>query len=299
LKSKSFLLLFFKKEETLFFFSKKNQKTFVFGMLGRLCMLQVVVVLTYSLDIREGLVHFGNMYRLIILFLIAAFPASAMLPGMVGDREFFLPQVAQEATANGIPPEVADAVAMVETGYRPDAIGGSGEIGIMQILPSTAVQLGFRGTPTELLEPSINIHLAVQYLARAWAVSGGDICRALMKYRAGLGEEVMSPLSAQYCSRAIAWLMGTGSSRLAMDAKLSDGAAQTDVATDPYVIAIGPAPMGIMQAMPAPAAPQAAPASRARHRRTMAERAAALQASFDSHVRYTGDHATTSFEPGD
>jgi hypothetical protein len=222
-----------------------------------------------------------------------------MLPGMVGDREFFLPQVAQEAASYGIPPEVADAVAMVETGYRPDAIGSSGEIGIMQILPSTAVQLGFHGTATELLEPAINIHLAVQYLARAWAVSGGDICRALMKYRAGLGEEVMSPLSAQYCARAISWLMGTGSSRLAMDAKLPDGPAQPNVAADPYVITIGPAPMGIMQAMPSPVMAVVAPASHARHRRTMAERAAALQARFDSHVRYIGDHATTSFDSGE
>jgi hypothetical protein len=259
-------------------------------------MLQVVGGLTYSLDLLGGLVHFGNMTQIVILLLIVAFPASAMMPGMVGDREFFLPQVAQEAAANGIPPEVADAVAMVETGYRPDAIGSSGEIGIMQILPSTAVQLGFRGTTTELLEPSINIHLAVQYLARAWAMSGGDICRALMKYRAGLGEEVMSPLSAQYCSRAISWLMGTGSSRLAMDAKLPDGSIQTNVASDPYVITIGPAPMGNMQAMPAPTT---APAAPARHRRTMAERAAALQARFDSHVRYIGDHVTTSFDSGD
>jgi len=239
------------------------------------------------------------MYRLVILVLTMAFPAYAMLPGMVGDREFFLPQVAQEASANGVPPEVADAVAVVETGYRPDAIGSSGEIGIMQILPSTAAQLGFRGTTTELLEPSINIHLAVQYLARAWAASGGDICRALMKYRAGLGEEVMSPLSAQYCARAISWLMGTGSSRLAMDAKLPDGIGQPNMAADPHVITIDPAPMGIMQTMPASATVDVVRGVPARHHRTMAERAAALQARFDSHVRYTGGHATTSFDSGE
>jgi len=238
------------------------------------------------------------MYRFAFLCLAVCGPAHAALPGMLGDRAFFLPQVAQEASAYGVPAEVADAVAMVETGYRPDAIGSSGEIGIMQILPSTAAQLGFRGSVTELLEPSVNIHLAVQYLARAWAMSGGDICRALMKYRAGLGEEIISPLSAQYCSRAISWLMGLGS-RLA----LNGSAAPASVSVDPYVITIGPAPAPTMQAMPS-TAPAArvdaawhAPAP-SRHRRSMADRAAALQARFDSHMRYIDGHATTSFDPG-
>lgn len=226
----------------------------------------------------------------LILCAMVAFPAHAMLPGMVGDREFFLPQVAQEAGANGVPPEIADAVAMVETGYRPDAIGSSGEIGIMQILPSTAVQLGFRGSATELLEPAINIHLAVQYLGRAWAMSGGDICRALMKYRAGLGEEVMSPLSAQYCARAISWLMGVGS-RFAATARLPNGAARPAALADPYVITIGLAPISNV------AATQAAAPLHTR-RRSMAERAAALQARFDAHIRTIDGHATTSFETG-
>ncbi len=219
-----------------------------------------------------------------------------MLPGMVGDREFFLPQVAQEASAYGVPPEVADAVAMVETGYRPDAIGSSGEIGIMQILPGTAMQLGFRGTMTELMEPGINIHLAVQYLARAWQMSGGDICRALMKYRAGLGEEVMSPLSAQYCARAMSWLMGVGS-RYAMTGSMPG--AQPNVTADPYVITIGPANTGNVQQMLAAQTPLAAPPAAPRRRRTMADRAAALQAEFDSHARMIGGHATTTFEQGD
>ncbi len=217
-----------------------------------------------------------------------------MLPGMEGDRAFFLPQVAQEAAAYGVPAEVADAVAMVETGYRPDAIGSSGEIGIMQILPSTAVQLGFHGSMAELLEPGINIHLAVQYLARAWQMSGGDICRALMKYRAGLGEELMSPLSAQYCSRAISWLKGVGS-RYVPDGGAAEGAPPS-AGADPYVITIGPAMQGNVQQMLAAQTPiQPAP----RHRRSMAARAAALQASFDAHVRTVDGHATTTFEPDD
>jgi hypothetical protein len=229
---------------------------------------------------------------LCLVFLAAS--AHAQMPGVTGDREFFLAQVVQEAATYGIPPEVADAVAVVETGYRPNAIGSSGEIGIMQILPSTAAALGFRGTVTELFEPNINIHLAVQYLARAWSESGGDVCRALTKYRAGLGTEITTPLSAQYCARAMAWLMGTGS-KLGV---LPQGVSPAPVAADPYVITLGPTKAAPMQAgtdlQPIPIMP-----NEPNHRRSMAQVAAALQARFDSHVRRLGDQATTSFDRDD
>jgi hypothetical protein len=42
----------------------------------------------------------------------------------------------------------------------------------------------------------------VKYLSRAWRLAGGDLCRALMKYRAGHGEEVMTARSRIYCNRA-------------------------------------------------------------------------------------------------
>ena len=154
--------------------------------------------------------------------------------GTVDGRTFFLPMVMREASRRGLPPEIADAVAMVETGYRPNAVGSSGEIGLMQVMPATAAQLGFRGSLAELADPDTNIRLGVTYLAQAWAASGGDICRALTKYRAGLGEEVETALSAQYCARATAWLMGA--SALAQ-AAASPPAAQ---APDPYVIVMPP-----------------------------------------------------------
>jgi len=38
----------------------------------------------------------------------------------------------------------------------------------------------------------VNIHYGVTYLSQAWRLANGDLCRALMKYRAGHGEEMMS-----------------------------------------------------------------------------------------------------------
>ena len=90
----------------------------------------------------------------------------------------------------------------VESDYNSSLVGKVGEIGLMQVRPETAAMLGFRGSLAELARPEINIHYGVTYLAEAWRLANGDLCRALMKYRAGHGEEKMSPRSEAYCSRA-------------------------------------------------------------------------------------------------
>jgi hypothetical protein len=119
--------------------------------------------------------------------------------------------IKQEAEQNGLPPDIADAVAAVESGYDPGAVGAVGEIGLMQVRPETAALLGFRGDLAELARPEVNIHYGVTYLSQAWRLTGGDLCRSLMKYRAGHGEEAMSPLSIIYCGRARAHLAAAGS----------------------------------------------------------------------------------------
>ena len=60
----------------------------------------------------------------------------------------------QEARRAGLDPALVDAVMKVESDYRADAIGAAGEIGLMQVRPSTARLLGFMGSVQELAEPS-------------------------------------------------------------------------------------------------------------------------------------------------
>lgn len=110
--------------------------------------------------------------------------------------------IERETAKTDLPADIAEAVVFVESGYNPATIGSVGEIGLMQVRPETAAMLGFRGNTTELAEPDVNIHYGVLYLTRAWHLAGGDLCRALMKYRAGHGEEIMSPRSQVYCNRA-------------------------------------------------------------------------------------------------
>ncbi len=115
-----------------------------------------------------------------------------------------------EAQREGLDPEIADAVMAVESGYNPAAIGGAGEIGLMQVLPSTARMLGFAGTDSDLAVPATNIHYGVTYLAGAWRSAGGDLCTAVMKYRAGYGETRFSYRSVDYCLAVRAKLRARG-----------------------------------------------------------------------------------------
>ncbi|WP_407178216.1 transglycosylase SLT domain-containing protein [Bradyrhizobium sp. STM 3562] len=120
------------------------------------------------------------------------FPARAAVRAMIE----------KETATTELPADIAEAVVFVESGYDPGVIGRLGEVGLMQVRPETAAMLGFQGTTAELAEPEINIHYGVAYLAQAWRLAQGDLCRALMKYRAGHGEEAMTARSVTYCNRA-------------------------------------------------------------------------------------------------
>jgi soluble lytic murein transglycosylase-like protein len=138
-------------------------------------------------------------------------PTSEVSPPRPSDpRAYYRLLVEKEAGRTGIAPEIAEAVMAVESGYNPAAIGGVGEIGLMQLLPSTARMLGFSGTLADLAVPETNIHYGVTYLAAAWRLAGGDLCTAVMKYRSGHGETRFSFLSVNYCLAVRSKLMARG-----------------------------------------------------------------------------------------
>jgi len=218
-----------------------------------------------QLDLVPGLRQCTVMIRSVRSFLIVATcacaaPAAALaadLPGMTSllsglpadeamGRDFYVQMVMEEARRQGVPPALADAVAVVESGYNVMARGTSGEVGLMQILPSTAAALGFSGSISQLFVPWTNIHYGVAYLARAWSLSGGSVCRALMKYRAGWGEEAFSPLSIDYCARASAYMDAnagqfSGPDTAALAQPMVAAPAVAHALADPYVVTIAPA----------------------------------------------------------
>lgn len=152
---------------------------------------------------------------LLSLLIAATLPASpsaaagtAVAPPST--RQDYVTLARKEAETRGLPADVAVAVMHVESDYNPAARGGSGEIGLMQVMPGTARLLGFSGTPGQLADPATNIRLGVRYLAEAWKLAGGDLCTAAMKYRAGHGETRFSVKSVDYCRRIRSHLASVG-----------------------------------------------------------------------------------------
>ncbi|WP_432288657.1 transglycosylase SLT domain-containing protein (plasmid) [Aminobacter sp. BA135] len=130
--------------------------------------------------------------------------------GKEADRNAFRAFAACEAHAKELPAEFVLAVLEIESFYDPEARGGDGEVGLMQVMPATARLMGFRGTLDELADPRTNISLGVRYLAGAFRLAQGDLCTTVMKYRAGHAETRFSALSVRYCLRARAILERDG-----------------------------------------------------------------------------------------
>jgi len=89
--------------------------------------------------------------------------------------------IASAAERNGIEPELLRALAQVESGLRVDAVSPAGAMGITQIMPATAEQLGLRH-PFDL---QTNLDAGATYLREQIDRFGGDVSLALAAYNAG------------------------------------------------------------------------------------------------------------------
>lgn len=65
-----------------------------------------------------------------------------------------------------VPYPVVFAVAERESTFDPLATGAAGELGLMQILPSTARSVGYIGPVDALLEAPVNVQVGTAYLAK-------------------------------------------------------------------------------------------------------------------------------------
>ena len=109
--------------------------------------------------------------------------------------------IAKYAKAYGVPIKLAHAVIRVESGYRANARGKAGEIGLMQLKHSTARGMGYRGSAKGLYNPETNIKYGMMYLGKAHSLAGGSTCGTILKYNAGHGAKRMNPVSKNYCNK--------------------------------------------------------------------------------------------------
>lgn len=90
--------------------------------------------------------------------------------------------IVAEASTQGIDPNLALAVAVQESGGKADAVSPAGALGVMQLMPETAKDLG-----VDPEDPAQNIKGGVQYLKQLLTRYDGDEELALMAYNGGMG----------------------------------------------------------------------------------------------------------------
>ncbi|MBV2359302.1 lytic transglycosylase domain-containing protein [Thalassococcus sp. CAU 1522] len=111
-------------------------------------------------------------------------PASRAAPLYPGETAALRAMINETADAQGVPRSLVHRVIQRESDYRPQARNGP-YYGLMQILPATARQMGFRGRDSDLLDARTNLTYAVRYLRGAWLVADGNESEAVMWYARG------------------------------------------------------------------------------------------------------------------
>ena len=101
---------------------------------------------------------------------------SATLPATPYD-----PYIELVAAETGLSPSLIKAVALVESGFDPEAVSPKGAQGLMQLMPATAAELGVRNA----FDPLENLRAGARYLRSMLDQFDGNLNLALAAYNAG------------------------------------------------------------------------------------------------------------------
>ncbi|MCK5803003.1 MAG: transglycosylase SLT domain-containing protein [Lentisphaeria bacterium] len=129
------------------------------------------------------------------LLVAAGITAAALLLWMERARREtrYDPVIFEAARRHGVSPFLVKAVVWKESRFRPDAVGGAGEVGLMQIT-DIAVREYHRVTGRSLppkaarFSPRVNVEIGAWYLGRAvkqWQDYRSGEILALCEYNAG------------------------------------------------------------------------------------------------------------------
>jgi soluble lytic murein transglycosylase-like protein len=105
----------------------------------------------------------------------------------------------------GVPPKLVFAIAKAESDFHPHRVSRTGAMGLMQIMPDTAKNLGVK----DPFHPEDNADGGAKYLSQLWRRYDGDIRRVVAAYNYGPGRVPRSgpyhvpPETKAYVSRVI------------------------------------------------------------------------------------------------
>jgi hypothetical protein len=104
----------------------------------------------------------------------------------IPDKTKLHPLISETARRHGVEPALVHAVVSAESAYNPNAVSRAGAIGLMQVMPETAVDYGVPDAAA-LFDPAVNVNTGVRHLKRLLRKYGNDYGRVIMAYNAGEG----------------------------------------------------------------------------------------------------------------
>lgn len=128
----------------------------------------------------------GLLFPILLAACGSGEPASRAAPQSLypGETMEIRALVTRYADYYQVPQSLVHRVIQRESDYRPQARNGP-YYGMMQILPATAQNMGFRGQPSDLLDAETNLRYAVKYLRGAWLLADGSHDAAVGWYARG------------------------------------------------------------------------------------------------------------------
>lgn len=121
--------------------------------------------------------------------------------------------ITSAADSHNVSPALIQAVIRAESNFQPEAVSRAGAQGLMQLMPSTATELGV----LDSFDVEENIDGGTRYLKQMLRIFDGDLEKALAAYNAGPntirshGGEIPYPETRAYVDRVLAYLNQHGS----------------------------------------------------------------------------------------
>lgn len=100
----------------------------------------------------------------------------------VGVPPSWLPALRKAASDAGVAPALLASLVWRESRWNPHAVSAKGAMGLTQLMPATARELG-----CDPADPTANLLAGARYLRRQLDSFGGDVEMALAAYNAGAG----------------------------------------------------------------------------------------------------------------
>ena len=166
-----------------------HASTLAVGVSVALCPVEATANI-YSFKDESGVTHFSNLPHLDKRYkLVYRIPdtwktrPNAWTPNFPKSVDIgkLVPVIDNAARQHGIDPRLVHAVIRAESGYNERAVSNKGAIGLMQLIPATALRMGVKNS----FDPVENIFGGTRYLSQLIKMFNGNLELALAGYNAG------------------------------------------------------------------------------------------------------------------